>query len=299
MSINTKAVKSRIQSVKNTSKVTRSMEKISAVKKAKFASQALQSKKYSNELFKTNDIFADTLEINENSSPILQKRSLDTTMVVVFTSDRGLCGSFNSNVINVASKYIEDLKTKYPSRIIKLTALGKKGLKIGNNTDGLIVDGVYEKLYEGNTYDRCYEISRTLVNKYLVDECDEVILIYTAFQSFTSQNIVIEKILPFKKTIAEDVEVADYSSKEVYQIEPSVEALQEYIFLKTLDTKIYQALLESSASEHTSRMMAMKNASDNANELTSLLNLTYNKGRQAAITQEVSEIVAGIEALVN
>ncbi|HRI05946.1 MAG TPA: ATP synthase F1 subunit gamma [Candidatus Dojkabacteria bacterium] len=299
MSINTKAVKSRIQSVKNTSKVTRSMEKISTVKKAKFASQALQSKKYSNELFRTNDIFADTLEISEGSSPILQKRSLDTTMVVVFTSDRGLCGSFNSNVINVASRYISDLKIKDPSRVIKLTALGKKGVKIANAIDGLIVDGVYEKLYEGNTYDRCYEISRTLVNKYLVDECDEVILIYTAFQSFTSQNIVIEKILPFKKPIAEDVEVADYSSKEVYQIEPSVEALQEYIFLKTLDTKIYQALLESSASEHTSRMMAMKNASDNASDLTSLLNLTYNKGRQAAITQEVSEIVAGIEALVN
>lgn len=299
MSINTKAVKSRIQSVKNTNKVTRSMEKISAVKKAKFATQALQSKKYSNELFNTNEIFSSSLEINENSSPVLQKRSLDTTMLVVFTSDRGLCGSFNNNVITVANNYISEIRAKSPSRIIKLTSLGKKGLKVANLSSDVIVDGVYEKLYEGNTYDRCYEISRTLVNKYLIDECDEVILIYTAFQSVQSQNIVIEKILPFKKPVTEETDIETTNQNDTYHIEPTVDALQEYIFLKTLDTKIYQALLESSASEHTSRMMAMKNASDNASDLSSMLTLTYNKGRQAAITQEVSEIVSGIEALSN
>lgn len=304
MSINTKAIKNRINSVKNTNKVTRSMEKISAVKRSRFSSFALESKQYTKELSETNSSFASTIVIDSNSPALLTKRSLDTTLIVALTSDRGLCGSFNANVINVVSDYIREVRNIDPNRIIKLMSLGKKGAKIAT-VNNVQLDSLYEKMYETKSYEKSVDVSRSIIEKYLIDECDEVILIYTSFQSAQVQNIVIDKILPFKDIISEknaqgeEYTPAEDPTENDFLLEPSPDKLQEYIFLKTLDTKIYQAILESSASEHSSRMIAMKNASDNASDLRDSLTLTFNKGRQASITQEVSEIVSGIESLSN
>ncbi len=295
MSINTKAIKSRLGSVKNTHKITRSMEKISAVKKQKFSNLALESKKYSDLIVDTNNRFTNTLEITEQSPIILKNREIKNTLFLILTSDRGLCGSFNTNILKATEQYYIKYKQEYNTRDIKVISLGKKGAKFAKNNN-LELLGIYERVYETPSYDMSFEISRNIVNKYINYEIDEVIIIYTNYQSSSLQNIIIEKLLPFKNKNDEKKEEKNH---EDYLIEPNISELQEYILLKTIDTKIYQAILDSSASEHTSRMIAMKNASDNANDLGYSLNLTYNKGRQSLITQEVSEIVAGIEAIQN
>lgn len=309
MANNTKAIKSRIKSIKNTSKVTKSMEKISAIKRMKYSNLAVQSKKYSFEIDNTSKIFSSKIKVDESSPDILKLNESEYHLLVVLSSDRGLCGAFNSNIISVTNNYISDKQKEAKSLgkelKFKFLSIGKRAAKVVKLNSNVELIGLYEKIYDAPTYEKAVEILTTITQGYINSEYRSVTLIYTAYQSTTSQNISIVKLLPFEVVssdvfdITEKEENAEGSEKSSfeYDLEPDIDQIQEYILVKSLETKLYQAILDSCASEHTSRMIAMKNASDNASDLDYVLNLAYNKGRQASVTQEVSEIVSGMETL--
>ena len=278
-------IKRRIRSVSSTERITNSMKLVSAGKLRK--AKAIFEKTNENSHFITNTI----QELFNSGSEIPQEylagnREIKTTLYIVVTSGRGLCGGFNTNIIREAQREI-DADWEPPV----IVAVGSKGKEYFEKR-GYNVHSSYLAPPESISFLETKELSKPILEMYDNKEIDEVILIYTSFISTMEQQVKNETILPFE--VEKDPDFMTVNKFVEY--EPSVEAVFNYLVPKYVETKIYSAVVESATCEHAARRMAMENATDNAREMLDDLNLNYNRARQSAITDEIIEIVAGSEA---
>ncbi len=278
-------IKRRIKSVTSTEHITSAMKLVSAGKLRK--AKAIYEKTNANSHYLTNTI----KELFNSSQEIPQEylagnREIKTTCYIVCTSNRGLCGGFNSNILKNAQA---DIDADWEEPVI--VAIGSKGKEYFEKR-GYDVKESYLLPPESISFLESKELSAPIIEMYRNREIDEVVLIYTAFISSIEQEVRNIVLLPFEVENDPDFE-PNYNHVEY---EPSVEDVFNYLVPKYVETMIYSAVVESATCEHAARRMAMENATDNAREMLDDLNLTYNRARQSAITDEIIEIVAGSEA---
>lgn len=285
MGANMKEIKERIDSIKNTSQITNAMNIVSSTKFKKFQVLTLKSRKYAEAI----DLAFDNLvaSLKGNRFVIFDgKREVKKVGIVVMTSDRGLCGSFNSVTLRKLDEMIKRFKKE--GKEVSVVTIGKKAKDYCKNRE-IQVDSEYVQLIPETMFEKGKKISEDITQFYLNDFYDEVYLIYSKFVSAIEYNIQIEKLLPIEKK-------ENLPTKE-YVFEPSEDQVLTTFIPKVLNIKLYQSLLENSASEHSARMSAMKQANDNAADMVKRLTVDYNRERQTMITQELTEIVSGSQAL--
>lgn len=281
MAANMKEIKERIDSVKNTSQITNAMNIVSSTKFKKFQVLTLKSRSYA----ETLDIAFDNLVagLKGNKFVIFDGKSqVKKVGIIVMTSDRGLCGSFNSNT----HRKLEEMRRNFQkeNKEISVITIGKKA-KDYCKTRNIDVDSEYTQMIPETMFEKAKKISEDVVQFYLDDYYDEVYLIYSKFVSAVEYNIQTEKLFPIEKK-------EGLPTKE-YMFDPSEDEVLNAFIPQVLNIKLYQALLENSASEHSARMSAMKQANDNAADMIKKLEVQYNRERQGLITQELTEIIGG------
>ena len=281
-----KEVKNRIGSVKSTQQLTKAMKMVAAAKLKRAQDKVLQLRPYSNKL---NDILFN-LSSSVNNELFLE-RDVKKVLVVIIGSDKGLCGSFNSNVLKRFSSFNSD--SGINSNAISVLPLGKKTYDFFKKNNFNLIDK-YWNMLNGFNYENASEIFNFIVGSYVNSEFDKVVIIYNEFKNVAVQKSVVEDLLPISKSMKGQNE----NNKNFnFIFEPNKAKIIEKLIPQTLKTQLLKAVLESNASEQGSRMTAMSQATDNAGELLKELRLTYNRTRQAAITKEILEIVGGAEAL--
>jgi F-type H+-transporting ATPase subunit gamma len=283
-----KIIRKRIASVKSTQKITRAMKLVAAAKLRRAQENIIAARPYARKLHELISELA--LRADCEDHPLLAAREPRRVMLVVVTSDRGLCGAFNTNVLRQAEKYLREEKDKHEE--IRLVVVGRKG------RDYLKHRGVKTHLYfpglDVNTaLDRAKEISDEIIDEFLKLDLDSAYLVYNEFKSAMSQRITFEPLLPIVPLQLPE----EHGASIDFVYEPSKMELLEMVLPMYVHVEVYRAALESTASEFGARMTAMENATKNAGEMISSLTLEYNKARQAAITKELLEIVGGAEAL--
>jgi len=282
-----KAIKNRIVSVKNTSKITKAMKMVSAAKLRRAQENVVAARPYAKKL---GEVLGRLTAISDaDASPLQQKREVKNALLLVVTSDRGLCGGFNTNLCKAAERFVNEHKDEYPS--LSVMTIGRKGYEYLKNRQKIYKNqpGVFAKL----SYQTAAFLASEVIDGFLAEEYDEVFLIYNAFRSVMAQDITLERLLP----VAPPTAAASEEVPPVYIYEPGKEALLNELLPKNVEVQIYRSLLESTASEHGARMTAMDSATKNANEMIGKLTLQYNRARQAAITTELIEIISGAESL--
>ena len=281
MAANMKEIKERIDSVKNTSQITNAMNIVSSTKFKKFQVLTLKSRNYARAV---NEAFDNLVaSLTGNKFVIFDgKTEVKKVGIIVMTSDRGLCGSFNSNTF----RRLESMKKEFQKegKDVSVITIGRKAKEYCKNRD-INVDSEYTQMIPETMFETGKKISEDVVQFYLNDFYDEVYMIYSKFVSAVEYNIQVEKLLPIEKK-------EGLPTKE-YVFEPSEEEVLNSFVPQVLNIKLYQSLLENSASEHSARMSAMKQANDNASEMIRNLEVQYNRERQGKITQELTEIISG------
>ena len=281
MAANMKEIKERIDSVKNTSQITNAMNIVSSTKFKKFQVLTLKSRSYARAVDEAFDNLVASL--TGNKFVIFDGKSeVRRVGIIVMTSDRGLCGSFNSNTF----RRLENMKKQFEKegKEISVVTIGRKAKEYCKNRN-INVDSEYTQMIPETMFETGKKISEDVVQFYLNDFYDEVYMIYSKFVSAIEYNIQIEKLLPIEKK-------EGLPTKE-YIFDPSEEEVLNSFVPQVLNIKLYQSLLENSASEHSARMSAMKQANDNASEMIRNLEVQYNRERQGQITQELTEIISG------
>lgn len=286
MAANMKEIKARIDSVKSTSQITKAMDVVSSTKFKRFQTLTLKYRRYSNALDETFENIVSSLK-GEKHILFDGKSEVKKICIITMTSDRGLCGSFNNNALKELEKLVK--KFKKDGKNVSVIAVGKKGRDFCKRRN-IDIDSEYVQMIPETMFEKAKNISEEIVQFYTNGIYDEVYLIYSKFISAISYELSVEKLLPVAKNVTE-------KKVKEYLFEPTKEKVLEVFIPKRLNIKLYQALLENTASEHSARMTAMKNASDNASDMIDRLTLEYNRIRQAIITQELSEIVGGSDAL--
>lgn len=282
---NLKEIRNRITSVSSTMQITSAMKMVSAAKLKKAQDAITAMRPYAEKLTELLQSLSSTLEGGAGGEFTTQ-REVKKVLVVAITSNRGLCGAFNTNVI----KQAKSRSDFYAGKQVDIFAIGKKGNDVLGKSLS-IVDN-QSAIFDNLTFDNVAKISETLIQKFVSGEYDKIELIYNQFKNAATQIVQTEQFLPLA-SIASDLTV----SAGDYIFEPSKEEIVLTLIPKSLKTQLYKGIRDSFASEHGARMTAMHKATDNATELRDQLKLTYNKARQAAITNEILEIVGGAEAL--
>ncbi len=292
---NTRVLVRRRKAVRNTRKITKTMEKISTAKLAKAQAGAIAARPYASKLKEIiGQVAAASAEIKH---PLLEKRTQPkTAVVIVLTSDRGLCGAFNSNVIKMAKTLIADLKAK--GRKLEFIVQGKKGIgafKYANLPMAERLIGVSDK----PTYARAEEIADRLIARYSTGQIDEVYLVYSPFRAAGALVPKIETVLPLADLKGDGDTAArpEAATGSGYLFHPDPQTILAQVLPLVVKMAIFTAMLDSTASEHSARRVAMKNATDSADEMIKYLTRVYNRARQGKITQEIAEIVGGANAL--
>ena len=280
-----KEIKSRIQSVRSTRKITSAMKMISSVKLQKAEKSIQHLLPYENRLGQIMKDFLSNLDGNVTSG-YAEVREVKRVAVVVFSSNSSLCGAFNANVIKKLNQFIDKYK-HLGHKNIEIYAVGKKG-KDGSNKAGFVPFHSYEELADVPDFRAMSEITDMLMKKFLNKEIDKVKIIYHHFKSKGSQVLTQDVILPVQLNGK-----GSNGYKTDFLIEPDADTLINELIPNVLRTTMYRALLDSNASEHAARMLAMQSATDNASDLINDLTLQYNKTRQQAITAELLDIVGG------
>ncbi|MBP6041863.1 ATP synthase F1 subunit gamma [Candidatus Saccharibacteria bacterium] len=295
---NTQALKRRIGSVKNTKQITKAMELVAASKMRKAQQAALKTRAYRNT---AREILARLQSLNKASkSPYFDTRPINTKLYIVISSDRGLAGAYNSNILRLFSKKLtEDQENNIESKAI---VIGKTASNFAAKLDSLDLVGVYTDFKDDPTQQDIQPILSSAQEMFTSKQVDEVVTIYTDYKSSISQIASTQQLLPAAIRDSETHEIIEETTKYVTDIndvkfEPSPEVVLERIVPKLIEAQLMQSVLEAIASEHSMRMMAMKSASDNASDLIDDLTLAFNSARQAAITQELAEITGGAAAV--
>ena len=289
---NLKEVRNRITSVSSTQQITKAMKMVSAAKLKRATNAIVQLRPYANKL---KDMLANlSASLEDGSSPFLQERIPVRILIVVVSSNRGLAGAFNTNVIKtannlVAEKYSEQLKAGNVSVI----GIGKKGQEYYQRRKYNVI-GNNNELFSDLTFLNVSKVTESIMQGFLKGEYDRVELVYNRFKNAAVQFLTVEQLLPVPK--AEKNKDAGAAQVD-YILEPSQEEIVAELIPKNIKIQLYKAVLDSHASEHGARMTAMDKATDNAGELLKALKLSYNQARQAAITTELTEIVSGAAAL--
>jgi F-type H+-transporting ATPase subunit gamma len=281
-----KEIRNRISSVSSTMQITNAMKMVSASKLKKAQDSISATLPYSNKL----SGLIQNISTSEESldSPFFIQRSIKKILVVAITSNKGLCGGFNSNVIKEVSRLIE---TKYVSKNVEIICIGKKGRDILSKKNNVIDS--FNSVYDEFSYENVKKIAELFMEKFSDESYDEIILVYNHSKNAATQHLTIEPYLP----IEEDAEESSAQASRDYIFEPSQSEILNELIPKALVVQLFKAISDSIAGEHGARMTAMYKATDNASELIDQLKLTYNKARQTAITNEILEIVGGAEAL--
>lgn len=279
-----KDIKRRIRSISGIKQITKAMELVSSAKLRKARQKLEMTRPYYQTLVRSiQDILSSTTGIKH---PLLEKREIKNRAFIVITGDRGLAGGYNGNVIKLAESHIENKEHTI------ILASGQKGRDYFKRRDYNIA-GEYLSISEDPHYADASSIGSLAIDLYESGKADEVNVVYTGFKSVISQEPRILKLLPAESIKEENSQ----GSKTLIEYEPSPEEVLDYLIPKYINSAIYGALIESSASEQGARRTAMESATDNAEEMIDDLELRYNRARQASITQEISEIVGGAEAL--
>ncbi|NJK86842.1 MAG: ATP synthase F1 subunit gamma [Bacteroidales bacterium] len=291
---NLKEIRIRLQSVKSTRQITSAMKMVSAAKLRKAQDAIIQMRPYAGKLQEILGNLSGSLSDSE-ISPFTQVREVKKVLLVVITSNRGLCGAFNSNVVKKCLQVIDEkYLTLYKNGNLDVIAIGKKGADLLKSRKFPAKES-YNDIYEKLTFDEVIPIAQSIMNEFASGKYDEVFLIYNQFRNAATQILTNERFLPVKPV--DDGDTLQNGVQTDYILEPSKEEIVRELIPKSLKIQFFKALLDSFASEHGARMTAMHKATDNATELIRELQLTYNKARQTTITKEILEIVSGAEAL--
>ena len=282
---NLKEIRNRITSVSSTMQITSAMKMVSAAKLKKAQDAITAMRPYAEKLTELLQNLSATLE-GEIGGDFTTQREIKKVLVVAVTSNRGLCGAFNTNVIKQAKLLVDS----YAGKQVDIFAIGKKGNDILTKTC-LVIDNK-STVYDDLTFDNVSEIAQTLTDKFISGEYDKIEIVYNQFKNAATQIVQVEQFLPLAPIKSDKPAMTGD-----YIFEPSKEEIVLTLIPKSLKTQLYKAIRDSFASEHGARMTAMHKATDNATDLRNQLKLTYNKARQAAITNEILEIVGGAEAL--
>ena len=282
---NLKEIRNRIVSVSSTMQITSAMKMVSAAKLKKAQDAITSMRPYVSKLNNLIQNLSSSLEPDMNS-PFVSVREKNSILLVVITSNRGLCGAFNSNVIKKTRQLVEEFSNKK----VSLITIGKKGSEILGKKDKII--STHDYIFDDLNYKKADEISKEIIDSFKKELYDKVFLVYNRFKNAATQIVETETFLP----IEENLDEKSLKSPD-YIFEPNQSKIVNELLPKALSIKFFKALRDSFASEHGARMTAMHKATDNATELRDQLKLTYNKARQAAITNEILEIVGGAEAL--
>jgi F-type H+-transporting ATPase subunit gamma len=283
---NLRDIRKRIASVKSTQQITKAMQMVAASKLKRAQDGVVAARPYA---IKMKEVLSSlALRTEANKHPLLQRREEKNVELIVITSDRGLCGGFNHNVIKTSEKFVIEKQGEYEN--ILISVVGKK-VRDYYRRQGRACAA--EFLNPGNvTFSYAEEIAADVIDRYVEKTTDAVYVIYTEFKSAMTQNVIVQRLLP-----VEPMKLAEGEVAVEYIYEPSEDELLADILPRYVYTQLFRMLLESVASEHGSRMTAMDSATSNAVEMVDRLTLLYNRARQAAITTELMEIVSGAEAL--
>ncbi|MCB9196947.1 MAG: ATP synthase F1 subunit gamma [Flavobacteriales bacterium] len=289
---NLKEIRSRITSVNSTMQITSAMKMVSAAKLKRAQDAITQMRPYAEKLQEILGNLSSSLDASEN--PFTQTREVKNILIVGITSNRGLCGGFNNSVIKEVKRLIAQ---DYKGANISILPVGKKMNDALKGTEyairGSLLPTHTEKVWEDLNFDNSSAIAKNLMDRFEEKAFDKVILVYNAFKNAAMQELKVEQMLPI---VPAESDQSSNSSAD-YIFEPSKKEIVTNLIPNSLKIQFYKALLDSNASEHGARMTAMHKATDNATSLKKELQLFYNKARQAAITNEILEIVGGAEAL--
>lgn len=288
---NLKEIRSRIVSVNSTRQITSAMKMVSAAKLKRAQDKVTQMRPYAEKLQAVLQNLGTALDSDEGV--YTAEREVKNALVVLITSNRGLCGGFNNNVIKRGKTLIDS----YEGVDVEVLALGKKAFEKYKKEDLLALDTFGNepyRIHDDLNFEVVSELVEEIMKAYREGKYDEVVVVYNSFKNAAMQSVKAEQFLP----IEAPVQTEDTPTNAVdYIFEPSKEEIVEKLIPQSLKIQLFKALLDSTASEHGARMTAMHKATDNATDLVKELKLTYNKARQAAITAEILEIVGGAEAL--
>lgn len=284
---NLKEIRNRIVSIGSTMQITSAMKMVSAAKLKKAQDAITQMRPYAEKLTELLQSLSATLDASVGGA-FAEEREVSKVLIVPITSNRGLCGGFNSSITKGAIKHIAD---NYAGKEVDVLAIGKKGADTLSKNFNVIER--HTEIFDSLTFDNVAEIAQKLMDLYTDGSYDKIEIIYNQFKNAATQIVQVEQFLPIQKIEGVTASNIDYI------FEPSKAGIVLELIPKSLKTQLYKGIRDSYASEHGARMTAMHKATDNANDLRNELLLTYNKARQAAITNEILEIVGGAEALNN
>jgi len=285
---NLKEIRNRISSVGSTMQITSAMKMVSAAKLKKAQDAITAMRPYADKLGELLQNFSGSID-GETGSKYTAKREVKNVLIVTITSNRGLCGAFNSNIIKHC---LSMHKGNYAGKKVDFITIGKKAHDLIGKRHDVVSD--HSKIYDELTFDNAAEIAEELMQLYTDESYDKIEVVYNKFKNAATQIVTTEQFLPIVP-----MEQDSNTSAADYIFEPAKAAIVEQLIPKSLKTQLYKSIRDSFASEHGARMTAMHKATDNATELRDQLKLTYNQARQAAITNEILEIVGGAEALKN
>ncbi|HUP23831.1 MAG TPA: ATP synthase F1 subunit gamma [Thermoanaerobaculia bacterium] len=281
----------RLRSVKNIQQITRAMKMVAAARLRRSQDRILAARPYAIELRRVVANLGRTSS-GEALHPLLERREERKVLVCPVTGDKGLCGAFNSNVLRRSDQLVRELVVE---RELELLPLGRRGADYYARRKASI-RAAHRGLFANVTYEAAAEIAQTVVGEFISGEYDAVYVVYNQFVSVMTQKLTVERVLPVEpEAPAEAGKQADTAPDWIF--EPSVEQILDLLLPRFIAFQFYRVLLESQAAEHAARMTAMDAATRNARELIDRLTLTYNRGRQAAITKELIEVVSGAAAL--
>lgn len=286
-----KEVRNRIKSVQNTQQITKAMKMVSAAKLRKAQDAIVQMRPYSRKLQEvlSNIVSSSEGEVGGN---LAVERPVEKVLMIVITSDRGLCGAYNANVIKAAKNAInEKYSAQFAKGNVQIWSIGKKGFEhFAKNKFN--TSETYKDIFLHLTFDSVQQCAQAAVKGFSNKEFDVVEIVYSEFKNAATQSFKVERFLPIPK-----VENKEGAKKSDFIFEPAKEELIAELMPKILNTQLFKAVLDAHASEHGARMTAMDKATENANEMLRSLKISYNRARQAAITTELTEIVSGAAAL--
>ena len=284
---NLKEIRNRITSIGSTMQITSAMKMVSAAKLKKAQDAITQMRPYAEKLTELLQSLSASLDANAGGA-FAEQREVSKVLIVAITSNRGLCGGFNSSIIKGATSHID---SNYADKEVEILAIGKKGADALGKKFNVIERNT--EIFDDLTFDNVAKIAQRVMDLFLDGTYDKIEVVYNQFKNAATQIVQVEQFLPVEKIEGGSTSNLDY----VY--EPSKPEIVLELIPKSLKTQLFKAVRDSYASEHGARMTAMHKATDNANDLREDLLLTYNKARQAAITSEILEIVGGAEALNN
>ncbi len=286
-----KEVRNRIKSVQSTQQITKAMKMVSAAKLRRAQDAIIQMRPYAKKL---QELLSNIVSNTEGGSAIklAEVRPIEKVLLIVITSDRGLCGAYNSNIIKLAKQTIHD---KYAAQLKKgnvfIWNIGKKGFESMSKA-GFNTNDAYKDIFHHLNFETVQKAAKSAIKAFENKEFDVIEIVYSEFKNAATQRFVAEQFLPIPKTTS-----VKGAKKSDFIFEPEKDILIAELMPKILNTQLFKAVLDCNASEHGARMTAMDKASENANELLKSLKISYNRARQAAITTELTEIVSGAAAL--